>query len=66
MTTHGAPLPTPTPERVATAGRLRELHRQRADGGGAICGWCLKPWPCPDERWAALLLRLHAERRRQR
>ncbi len=54
---------TPTAERVATAWRLRELHQRRADPFESICGWCLKAWPCADERWSALILRLNADAR---
>lgn len=43
----------PTADRAATARRLRDLHV--ADG--TDCWWCGKPWPCPDEKWAAAVLR---------
>lgn len=55
----------PTAERVATAWRLRELHRRRPDPFESICEWCLKPWPCADERWATRILRLKADARHQ-
>lgn len=43
----------PTPEREATAHRLRTLHTVEDD----CCWWCGKHWPCPDERWANRVLR---------
>jgi hypothetical protein len=46
----------PTAEQRATARRLRELHRRRPEPLEAICWWCLKPWPCPDELWASRVL----------
>jgi hypothetical protein len=53
----------PPAERIATARRLRDLHGQRDDPYDAICRWCLKPWPCPDERWSERVLRLAADAR---
>jgi hypothetical protein len=53
----------PPAERIATARRLRELHGQRENPYEPICRWCLKSWPCPDERWSKRVLRLAAEAR---
>jgi hypothetical protein len=47
---------SPSPEQVATAFRLRELHRRRPEPLEPICWWCLKNWPCPDEQWASRIL----------
>lgn len=56
--------PGPRPDQVATARRLRDLHRRCPDPFDLSCVWCLKPWPCPDERWSARVLHLAAETRR--
>lgn len=47
--------PDPTPEKVALARRLLELHR-RVHVPEVACNWCLKPWPCADGRWATVVL----------
>jgi hypothetical protein len=43
----------PTADHLATARRLRELHRLDPEAARPVCWWCLKAWPCPDELWAA-------------
>lgn len=45
----------PTPQRKATAIRLREMH-QRVCVPEPACNFCLRPWPCPDVRWSQLVL----------
>jgi hypothetical protein len=46
----------PTAEQLATARRLRELHRRQPEPLEPICWWCLHEWPCPDEQWASRTL----------
>lgn len=51
----------PTAERIQLARRLRELHR-RVCVPEPACQWCLRAWPCADERWSARVLsRAHGE-----
>jgi hypothetical protein len=45
----------PTPERVGTAQRLRELHT-RVCVPEPVCRWCLTAWPCPEVRWSQSVL----------
>jgi hypothetical protein len=45
----------PTPERIAAARRLLELHT-RICVPEPSCQWCFKPWPCPDARWSEQVL----------
>jgi hypothetical protein len=46
----------PTPERVATARGLLELHT-RICVPEPSCHWCFKRWPCPDVQWSRQILR---------
>jgi hypothetical protein len=57
MTVEQARIPSilPTPERVATARRLLELHT-RICVPEPSCHWCFKAWPCPDVRWSTHVL----------
>lgn len=61
--TNTDPAEEPTPERVATAYRLRALHGEALYPDTGICSWCLKRWPCPDSRWAEWIVR-RAEQQR--
>lgn len=49
-----------TPERLATARRLLELHYGRLpEALPEVCGWCLRPWVdggCPDRRWSEYII----------
>jgi len=46
----------PTPEKVQTARRLIDLHRDIDIPFNSSCCWCLKAWPCPDVRWSETVL----------
>lgn len=46
---------TPTPDRVATARNLSDLHQNDVTDRG-FCWWCSHPWPCPTARWIGRVL----------
>lgn len=44
--------PRVTPELIATARRLLNMHTPIADAVGQRCLGCPQRWPCPDRHWA--------------
>lgn len=54
--THNIGSTEPTAEKVATAGRLLDLHRAINIPMNNFCSWCLKAWPCPDVAWSEIVL----------
>jgi hypothetical protein len=47
--------PEPTAEKIATARRLMNCHREIELTRNNLCSWRLKPWPCADVRWANIV-----------
>lgn len=54
--THDVGGTDPAPDKVSTARRLVDLHRDIGIPRNSFCGWCLKPWPCAEVRWAKVVL----------